>query len=83
MDEANYCCPHCGENGSISEVSLAWIGYRGQFSGTGHIDMFDTETPVIRENQDDPLTYYVCHDCDKEFTDPVTIKEYAEEHKKD
>lgn len=86
MDEQkeNWVCPNCGNNDDISEKSLAWVSYRGQFydaEGVGHVQMFDTETPEIEDNPSDPYTYYVCNGCGNEFDEPITTEEYEAQNK--
>jgi DNA-directed RNA polymerase subunit RPC12/RpoP len=78
---ANYVCPNCGQNNAISEISLAWVEYRGQLDENGVVTMFDTEEPVINDNPDDPCTHYFCEDCRENFDVPVTTEEYETEHK--
>ena len=81
MDTIEYVCPECGSNDDITEVSLAHVHYRGQFDDQGLVQMFDTETPMIGENPNDPETYYICGDCQNEFQNPLTKEDYDNVHK--
>jgi hypothetical protein len=78
MDTNEYVCPKCGTNDNISECSLAWVEYRGQFDESGHIVMFDTETPIIGDNPDDPYTHYICANCHETFDEPISRISYEE-----
>ena len=79
MEEENsFVCPKCGTNNDITELSLAWVEYRGKLNNEGLVEMDQDQTPVIGDNPDDPETHYFCDECGSDFNEPITRIAYEE-----
>jgi hypothetical protein len=76
-----WVCPKCGTNEEISEINLTWVEYRGKFNNEGLIEMFPDETPLLKDNPDDPQVHYVCGPCGELFYDPITKEDYEKGEK--
>lgn len=67
-----FVCPNCKNNDDISEISLAWVTWRGQFDIFANIN---ADTQEVGNCPNDPRTYYHCNDCDHDFDVPLELED--------
>lgn len=86
-----YVCPSCGKNERISQRSLAVVEQVGKFVSTGYEGSSDyehqatdsDEGSIVEVLSDLRATYlFRCFECDYEFNEAITDKEFKQRTKK-